>query len=82
VVNTPLDWRQLCAIARTIVEAAPSIDDHEWSERIKDRVVAEFRPYPPPHEITAAIRAVSRALHRSSPSRSASASGLKVDRGA
>jgi hypothetical protein len=61
----PIEWRQLCAVTREQFDPAdPTFTDAEWSERIKRRIVALRRQYPPPHTITAAMRAVERAMSR------------------
>lgn len=62
----PIAWRQLCAIAREQITAEPTIDDCEWAERIKTRLaVLGFEAVQPPHQLTAAMRAVQRALEKS-----------------
>jgi hypothetical protein len=38
------------------------MDDGEWCERIKRRLVALHLAYPLPHELTAAMRATAHAL--------------------
>jgi hypothetical protein len=63
-VTRPTSHRLICAIARAVFET--TIDDAEWSERIKRRLVAQDFAYPRPHEITAAMHAVERALERAS----------------
>lgn len=53
----------LCVIAREQITAAPTIDNFEWAERIKDRLLALGFTYPdPPHRMTEAMDAVERAL--------------------
>jgi hypothetical protein len=59
-----VEWRQLCAIATEQIRRDPTIDDSEWAERIKRRLVALHLAYPLPHEITAAMRASERALSK------------------
>jgi hypothetical protein len=59
--STPLPFRQLCAIARSVIEADPAIDDFEWRERIKQRLVDFGFTYPQPHEMSAAMSAVEHA---------------------
>lgn len=56
-----IPWRQLCAIARDVWKAEPAIELHEWSERIKDAIARLRLDYPRPHEITAAMKAVTHA---------------------
>jgi hypothetical protein len=59
----PVEWRQLCAIAREILTTSPTIDDFEWKERIKDRLFALELTYPAPIDrINRAMDAVERAL--------------------
>lgn len=61
----PIEWRQLCAIARDLLTAEPTIDDGEWAERIKQRLaVLGFASVRPPHRLTEAMRAVQRALEK------------------
>jgi hypothetical protein len=57
-----VEWRQLCAIADALIQTDPDIDDGEWIERIKLRLV-RLRLDPPhdPSQLTSAIRAVERA---------------------
>jgi len=58
--------RQLCAIARDVL--APDIDDSEWRERIKCRLVVLGFAYPRPEQISAAMTQVERALaHQGQP---------------
>jgi hypothetical protein len=59
---TPLSFRQLCAIARSVIDADPAIDDFEWRECIKQRLVDLGFAYPRPHEIGNAMDAVERAV--------------------
>jgi hypothetical protein len=54
-------FRVLCAIARAEIIRAPQIDDAEWVERVKCRIARQRFAYPPPHALTAAIRAVEAA---------------------
>jgi hypothetical protein len=58
------DTRQLCAIARAVLDDDPSVDDAEWKERVKCRLVAQGWAYPPPHALTAALDRVERATGR------------------
>lgn len=59
-------WRQLCAIGTDLLRSDPTIDDFEWAERIKQRLVRLGFAYPdPPHRLTEAMRAVQRALEKS-----------------
>jgi hypothetical protein len=58
-------WRQLCATCRDLLTADRTIDDFEWAEQIKCRIAAlGFAAVEPPHQLTAAMRAVQRALER------------------
>ncbi len=62
-VREPATFAQLCVLAREQITAAPTIDNFEWSERIKDRLVRLGFQYPdPPHRMTDAMDAVERAL--------------------
>jgi len=61
----PVEWRQLCAIARDQIQADPTINNFEWKERIKIRLLAIGLMYPvEPDGIDRALRAVERALSR------------------
>jgi hypothetical protein len=61
----PIGWRQLCAITREQIEAEPTIDNGEWAERIKERLVRLGFAYPdPPDRLTDAMDAVERALEK------------------
>lgn len=61
-----ITWRQLCAIATELLTADRTIDDCEWAERIKSRLAGlGFAEVQPPHQLTAAMRAVQRALEKS-----------------
>lgn len=58
-------WRELCAIALSQIQADPTIDDGEWADRIKWRLIRLGLDYPdPPNVITAAMRAVERTVQR------------------
>jgi hypothetical protein len=60
----PIKFAQLCAIARTLLEADPAIDNFEWKERIKDRILGLEFTYPrKPSAIQDAIKAVEKALN-------------------
>jgi hypothetical protein len=65
LIRKPVDWRQLCAIARDQIQADPAIDNFEWKELIKIRLLAIGLTYPvEPNGIDRAMRAVERALSR------------------
>lgn len=55
---------QLCAIARLVLTNAPHMDDGEWREGIKRRLIAQRLAYPRPHVIGEAMTRVERALER------------------
>jgi hypothetical protein len=57
-----VQWRQLCAIADAAIQMDPTIDDGEWVEEIKRRIVRLRFEYPSPEQLTNAIRAVERML--------------------
>jgi hypothetical protein len=64
----PIGFRQLCAVARELLENDPSIDDAEWREAIKCRIVALGYTYPPqPQTIPDAMARVERACSRPVP---------------
>jgi hypothetical protein len=59
----PLTFALLCVIAKEQLVADLSIDNGEWADRIKDRLVRLQFAYPdPPQQLTAAMEAVERAL--------------------
>jgi HNH endonuclease len=61
----PVEWRQLCAIVREVITAEPTMDDFEWAERVKQRIVDLELTYPTePHKLSEAMAAVERALVR------------------
>lgn len=62
-VRPPVEWRQLCAIARETITIDPTIENSEWKEQIKRRILAIGRTYPTePDAIDRALHAVERAL--------------------
>jgi hypothetical protein len=67
-MRTPKDWRpiefrQLCALARALLIQNPTISDAEWKEQIKRRVIALEFTYPEPLDVLDhAMSAVQRAL--------------------
>jgi hypothetical protein len=63
----PVQFKQLCAIAREIITAERTIDNFEWSERIKVRIVKLGYTYPDgdPATIHRAMRSVEVAMERS-----------------
>jgi hypothetical protein len=69
----PISHRLLCAMAKAVFE--PTIDDAEWSARIKHRLADQGFTYARPDEITAALRAVERALAREGCRRSVAITG-------
>ena len=70
--RTPIGFRQLCAIARELLTTEPTMDDSEWRERIKCRIIALGYTYPTtPETISDAMTRVERALERESGQRPA-----------
>lgn len=65
-MRKPITGRQLCAIVRDVIEHDRVIDDAEWKERTKCRIVALGYDYPRagPAAIAAAISQVECALRR------------------
>ncbi len=62
-VRLPPTFRQLCVITREQVEAEPTIDDFEWRERIKQRLIDLGFTYPTDREaISRAMTQVEKAL--------------------
>lgn len=61
----PVEWRQLCAIARAVITSDRSIEDGEWKERIKDRLIALDLDYPLQLDLfPRAMSAVETALEK------------------
>jgi hypothetical protein len=61
----PVTLRQLCAIAQAVLPTAPAIDDAEWRERIKCRLIAQGWTYPTrPALISEAMTRVEHARAR------------------
>lgn len=62
----PIQFRQLCAVARQILAADNLIDNFEWSEQIKARIVKLGFTYPDsdPGTIHRAMRAVEVAMEK------------------
>lgn len=60
----PIEYRQLCAIAREQLLACPEISQGEWADRIKDRLVQLGFAYPKQDQFTAAMSAVEHAVSR------------------
>lgn len=66
--RTPVALRQLCAIARQVLEADLTIDDAEWRERIKCRIIQLGLTYPQPLSLLGeAMTQVDRALRQQRP---------------
>lgn len=64
----PIGFRQLCAIARELLTDEPGIDDADWREAIKCRIIALGYTYPPqPQTIPDAMARVERACSRPVP---------------
>ena len=62
-MRAPVSFPQLCLVAKEQLLTDPSIDNGEWAERIKQRLVRLRLGYPEqPHQMTAAMEAVERAL--------------------
>ena len=59
-----IQWRQLCAIARVVIEAEPTIDDSEWKARTKDLAAAQGYDSLPPLMLTKALTAVEHVLEK------------------
>ena len=65
VERKPVEWRQLCAITRALIEAEPTIDDSEWKAQIKNRLTALELDYPEDLDaIGRAMSGVERALEK------------------
>lgn len=65
--RTPIGFRQLCAIARALLTTDPTMDDSEWREQIKCRIIALGYTYPTsPQTIPDAMTRVERAMERES----------------
>lgn len=65
----PIEMHQLCAIARSVLEADPKIDDCEWKERTKLRLSKQGYDYPSPELLSSALDRVERAMRKVSGAR-------------
>lgn len=59
-----IDLRQLCSIARTVLEADPTIDDYEWKERTKLLVAQQGYRLERSDLLADALTQVERALEK------------------
>lgn len=70
-------WRELCAIALSQIQADPTIDDSEWADRIKWRLIRLGLDYPDPlNVITSVMRAVERTFQRRPRTQEKAAAGI------
>jgi hypothetical protein len=60
----PIQFHQLCAIARTVLQSEPTIDDSEWKERTKALLSKQGYDYPAPDMMARAMVQVEHALTR------------------
>jgi len=61
----PIGFRQLCMVARELLTDEPTIDDAEWRERIKCRIIALGFTYPlQPQTISDVMTRVEKAFAR------------------
>jgi hypothetical protein len=68
LTRPPIGVRQLCVVARELLEHEPDMDDAAWREAIKCRIIALGYTYPPqPHAIPDAMARVERAVSRPVP---------------
>lgn len=65
----PIEFHQLCAIARTVIQADPTISDNEWDQRTQDKAAAQGYDSPEPQMLVRALRHVENALTRTLGSR-------------
>lgn len=60
----PIEYRQVCAIARVAFLNAPQMSDAEWKAAIKDTCEKQGWDNPPPDVLSRAMSAVERALEQ------------------
>jgi hypothetical protein len=63
-MSKPIGDKQLCAVVRAVIVDDRTIDDAEWKERVKCRLVQLGFAYPKPEQISSALDRVERALTR------------------
>lgn len=57
----PIEFHQLCGIARMLLEAAPAMTDAEWREAVKAATQKQGYSYPTPEQLSRALDSVERA---------------------
>lgn len=62
--TTPVEYRQLCAIAKTIIQQEPSIDDAEWKARVRDTLAKWGFAEPDADQLVRAMNQVEYALRK------------------
>jgi hypothetical protein len=60
----PIDFRQLCALVKGILQAEPTIDDGEWKARTKDQMAKWGFEEPNPLMLDRALSQVENALRQ------------------
>lgn len=59
-----MEFRQVCAIARVVIEADPTISDSEWKAGTKDLAARQGYDSIPPDMLARALTQVEQALER------------------
>lgn len=59
-----IEFHQLCAIARTVLEANPTITDAEWKDRTREKAAKQGYAEAPPDMLPRAMSQVEHALVR------------------
>lgn len=67
IAPKPIEYRQLFAVTRDLLLADLTLDNFEWIERIKNRLLVLGFAYPPPHKLKDAMESVEAALRKSTP---------------
>lgn len=60
----PIEFRQLCMVAKSVIQQAPAIDDAEWKAQIRDRLQVLGFDEPDPESVSRAMTQVEQALRR------------------
>ncbi len=63
-LKRPIEFHQLCAIARTILQTDPAVDDSEWKDRTKAQLSRQGYDYPDPAMLNRALVQIESATMR------------------
>lgn len=58
----PIEFHQLCAIARTVLQSEPTINDSDWKDRTKTVLSKQGYGYPSPDMMARALVGVEHAI--------------------